>query len=137
MELKKELLKLKEYVEVCDEIKMKAQTDFIYQNFTSGKDLDEIENFMQNGIKEISAKTEDLIQIAESTLIQMKLKEIKEIISLSYISKNYFNKNRSWIHQKVNGNLKNGKPAKFSAEEIEIFNFALQDISKKIGSVAM
>ena len=137
MKLKKELLKLKEYIEACDEIKMKEQTDFINQNFTSEKDLDEIEEFMQNGIKEISDKTEDLIKLAESTLIQMKLKEIKDIVSLSYISKKYFNKDRSWIHQKINGNLKNGKPAKFSAEEIETFNFALKDISKKIGSIAM
>ena len=137
MELKTALLNLKEYIEACDEIKMKEQADFINQNFTSEKDLDEIENFMRNGLKEISDKTEDLIKFAESTLIQMKLKEIKEIVSLAYISKKYFNKDRSWIHQKINGNLKNGKPAKFSAEEIETFNFALQDISKKIGSVAM
>ncbi|MDR3339838.1 MAG: DUF5053 domain-containing protein [Candidatus Symbiothrix sp.] len=42
-----------------------------------------------------------------------------------------------WLHQKINGNVKNGKPAKFTNAEIEIFNFALQDISKKIGSIAI
>ena len=35
----------------------------------------------------------------------------------------------------MNGNIINGKPAKFTEEEIKNLNFALQDISKKIGSV--
>ena len=137
MDLQKELSILKSYMGGKDEEAFKKQADYIRVNFTSENDLNEIEHFMRTGIKEVSDKTEDLIKLAESTLIRMKLKEIKEIVSLSYISKKYFNKDRSWIHQKINGNLKNGKPAKFSAEEIDTFNFALQDISKKISSIAI
>ena len=137
MELKKELLKLNEYIEACDEIKMEEQTDLIYQNFTSEKDLDEIENFMRNGLKEISDKTEELIQRAESILIREQLKEVSEIVSISYIAKNYFNKNITWLYQKINGNMKNGKMAKFTNSEIQIFNFALKDIGNKIGSIAI
>ena len=137
MKLEQELLKLKEYTDSCNEVKMQEQMDFIYSHFTSEKDLEKIDTFMRSEINAVSTQTEDLIQVAESTLAQMKLQEIKDIISLSYISKKYFGKNRSWIHQKINGNLKNGKPAEFSADEIKIFNFALQDISRKIGSIAM
>ena len=43
-----------------------------------------------------------------------QLKEVSEIVSMSYIAQKYFNKNRTWLYQKINGNLKNGKPAKFS-----------------------
>jgi len=137
MELKKELSKLKGYIDVCDEVKMREQTNFINENFKSEKDLDEIEDFMRKGLKEIADNTEELIQRAESILIREQLKEVGEIVSMSYIARNYFNKNRTWLYQKINGNLKNGKKVKFSDSEIQTFNFALRDISNKIGSIAI
>jgi len=82
----------------------------------------------------ISNRVEGLISIAE---VRLQLLGIKEIVSLSYISKNYFKKTRSWLHQKINGNIKNGKPCAFTKEELTILNFALQDISKKIGAIAI
>jgi len=56
---------------------------------------------------------------------------------MSYIAKKYFNKDRTWLYQKINGNIKNGKPVKFSDTEVHMFNFALKDISNKIGSIAI
>lgn len=67
--------------------------------------------------------------------IKEALKGIDNFISLSYIAKNYFNKSKEWLYQRINGNLVNGKPAKFTPNEIEVLNNALQDLSKKIGSV--
>jgi hypothetical protein len=58
-----------------------------------------------------------------------------EILPLAYIAKNYFHKTRTWLYQRINGNLVNGKPAKFSKKEKEIFNQALKDISNRIGSI--
>ena len=69
--------------------------------------------------------------------MKAQLAEVAEIISLSYIAKKYFKKTRAWLHQRINSNLVNGKPAGFSAEEIDTLNFALKDISKKIGSVSV
>jgi hypothetical protein len=37
----------------------------------------------------------------------------------------------------VNGSIVNGKPAKFTPAEIDTLNYALQDISKKIGSTVI
>ena len=36
-----------------------------------------------------------------------------------------------WLYQKINGSIVNRKPARFTAEEINTLNFALQDIGKK------
>lgn len=67
--------------------------------------------------------------------VKASLVEVSEFVSLSYIAKNYFQKSKEWLYQRINGNLVNGKPAQFTAEEIESLNNALQDLSKKLGSV--
>jgi len=83
-----------------------------------------------------------VIESARKTLSdikELKIKEqvtqISEIISMSYIAKNYFNKSKSWMSQRINELDVNGKPAKFTAEEVEILNFAIQDISTKLGTL--
>ena len=68
-------------------------------------------------------------------IMREQLNDILPYISISAIAKNYFGKSKEWFYQKMNGNIVNGKPAKFTEEEIKNLNFALQDISKKIGSV--
>ncbi len=68
-------------------------------------------------------------------IMREQLNDILPYISVSAIAKNYFGKSKEWFYQKMNGNIVNGKPAKFTEEEIKNLNFALQDISKKIGSV--
>ncbi len=68
-------------------------------------------------------------------LMREQLNDILPYISVSAIAKNYFGKSKEWFYQKMNGNIVNGKPAKFTEEEIKNLNFALQDISKKIGSI--
>lgn len=65
----------------------------------------------------------------DEDIIREKIKNILPVISLSYIAKTYFGKTKSWIYQRVNGNLVNGKPAKFTDEEKEILNSALKDIA--------
>jgi len=74
-----------------------------------------------------------------SDIKELKVKEqiaqISEIISMAYISKKYFNKSKSWMSQRINELYVNGKPAKFTSEEVEKLNFAIQDISTKLGTV--
>lgn len=69
--------------------------------------------------------------------VREQLSEVLPILPLSYIAKNYFNKSRQWLYQRVNGNIVNGKPAEFTDEEIEVFNTAIQDLSRKLGSVGI
>ena len=137
MALNKELEKLKGYMDAGIEDEFKKQSDYIHATFTSVEDGKIIDNFISEAILGISMQTEALIQEAESLLIREQLKDISEIVSMSYIAKTYFKKNRTWIYQKINGNLKNGKTAQFTDSEIQTFNFALKDISNKIGSIAI
>jgi len=137
MDLQKELDNLKRYMGGKNEDAFKKQADYINANITSESDQKAIDEFMSELLSGISVKTEELIQEAESILVREQLKEVSEIVSMSYIAQKYFNKNRTWLYQKINGNLKNGKPAKFSDSEMQTFNFALKDISSKIGSIAI
>lgn len=64
--------------------------------------------------------------------IKEKLAGILDMISLSYIAKQYFGKDKSWLYHRINGTLVNGKPAAFTDEELKVFSDALRDIGSKI-----
>ncbi|NDW10687.1 DUF5053 domain-containing protein [Dysgonomonas sp. 520] len=64
--------------------------------------------------------------------IKQKLEPILPYISLSTVAKEYFGKSRNWLYQKVNGNIVNGKPAKFTDAELDTLKFAIKDIEKKL-----
>jgi len=72
---------------------------------------------------------------AKELKIKEQLSQVSEIISMAYIAKTYFNKSKSWLSQRINEFDVNGKPAKFMPEEIETLNFAIKDISAKLGTV--
>ncbi|MDR1757146.1 MAG: DUF5053 domain-containing protein [Culturomica sp.] len=80
-----------------------------------------------------------VLECAGKTLADAKVLKIKEqmvqissMISMSYIAKHYFNKSKSWFSQRINEFDVNGKPAKFTPEELETLNFAIRDISEKL-----
>jgi hypothetical protein len=93
----------------------------------------------------ITAYTENLLESATKSLennlnelsVKVQLVKNTEILPLAYIAENYFHKTRTWLYQRINGNLVNGKPAKFTKEEKDIFNQALKDISNRIGSITI
>lgn len=106
----------------------------------SGKELEKIQLEFEKLAKEDPEGFEDaFIESARRTLrdarqlkIKEQLREVSQIVSMSYIAKTYFNKTRSWMSQRVNELEVNGKPAKFTPEEIEVLNTAFKDISRKI-----
>lgn len=55
----------------------------------------------------------------------------------SYIARQYFGKSAAWLQQRIYGYKVRGKVYTLSKKDIETFNFALQDISKKIGSLSI
>lgn len=59
------------------------------------------------------------------------LEDIADMASMSYIAKKYFSKSRSWLYQRLNGNMVHGKPATFTPEERQTLAKALDDMSKK------
>jgi tRNA splicing ligase len=126
-----EILKITQ--EVGDVEKFKEQYKYLKENFKSESDVKRIEDFIENMLKEFTEKNE---QDMEEIRLRCHLILNKEIIPISYIAKNYFKKSKDWLYQRINGNIVNGKPATFSKSEIQTFNFALQDIGEKIGSIA-
>lgn len=73
-------------------------------------------------------------EVAE-LLLREQLKDILPAVSLAYVAKTYFNKTRQWLYQRINGTLVNGKPAKFTPEEITTLNNALRDIANRLSSI--
>ena len=106
----------------------------IKDRFYKEEDIEKMDAFIRSGLKKI---TSDLKDFNEETSLKKRLLEVSNIISISYVAKTYFNKTRSWFYQRLNGNLVNGKPAKFTKDELFKLDSALKDISKKIGSVSV
>lgn len=61
----------------------------------------------------------------------VELDDIADMASMSYIAKKYFNRSRSWLYQRLNGNTVHGKPATFTPEERQTLAKALDDMSRK------
>ncbi len=128
-----DLLRLKELMQ--DENKLQEfqnHVKFMNETYTSESERKEIEKTLEECTETLLAKADKQI---EDISIKMQLQEVSEIISLSYLAKKYFGKTKAWLYQRVNGNIVNGKPCKFTPEELNTLNEALQDISKKIGSL--
>jgi hypothetical protein len=79
----------------------------------------------------ISAAKETAVE-AEELRIKEKLQKILPIVSVSYLAKTYFDKTPQWFYQRLNGNIVNGKEAKFTDQEMKILAKALKDISEKL-----
>ncbi|MEA5129085.1 MAG: DUF5053 domain-containing protein [Proteiniphilum sp.] len=78
------------------------------------------------------ASARQTLEDAKRLRVKEQLGEITQFVSMSYIAKNYFNKTKSWLSQRINGNEVNGKSAQFTPEEIDILNGAISDLSHKL-----
>ncbi|GIJ96571.1 MAG: DUF5053 domain-containing protein [Bacteroidota bacterium] len=91
----------------------------------------------QEFIEAMKYSIEDTLEKAKELSVKARLNEVLPILPLSYIAEHYFQKSKSWFYQRLNGNIVNGSPAQFTQEEIKTLNFALQDLSKKLGSISL
>ena len=96
-----------------------------------GKLADSDPDGFQNAVMESARQT---LESAKVLKVKEQLEKVSSIISMSYIAKNYFKKSKSWFSQRLNEFDVNGKPVKFTSDEIETLNFAISDISNKLGS---
>ena len=124
-DLKRELEKMDAY----SGVECAKQIHEIYKEFPN--DRDKIYKYIENRVYAVAASADEVIAMC----VRPQLGEIAEVLSLSYVARHYFNRSRQWLNQRINGSVVNGKPAKFTDDQLKIFNNALHDISKKIGSV--
>ena len=68
------------------------------------------------------AKAKELKEEAE---IKLLLNGVDNYLSLSQIAQDYFGKSRSWLYQRINGAIVNGKPAQFTPEQSWPFRWPL------------
>ena len=80
------------------------------------------------------AKAKELKEEAE---IKLLLNGVDNYLSLSHIAQDYFGKSRSWLYQRINGAIVNGKPAQFTPEERQQLSNALLAISERIKDTAL
>jgi hypothetical protein len=59
---------------------------------------------------------------------------LAEALNMSYIARTYFGKSRSWLSQRLNGSVVNGKHASMTDEEMATLTSALQDIQSQISA---
>lgn len=85
--------------------------------------------FINEGVGQIA---DDL----ESIRLRLEAEEYK-LLPLSYIATHYFGKSRAWLYQRVNGMKVRGHRYTLNKEQRAIFNAAVQDISRRIGSICI
>ena len=71
-----------------------------------------------------------------SKIEDLKQGDIFRILNVTYISERFFGKSGGWLSQKINNNLKNGKPCKFTEEELQVLANALYTLSIEFRDIA-
>ena len=102
----------------------------IKSEYTTEADAEELDRFVHEHLENVK---EDVLQL-QRDVIKLQMGEIPKMVNLSYLAKKYFGKSQSWLSQRLNGCTVNGKVPRFTPDELETLNNALQDISKEIGS---
>ena len=111
-----------------------ALSDEITAKYQSPEDASEIADFLLNGYKELGQEAEEMINYVT---VKQQIAPYADIVPLGYIAKKYFGKSTAWLSQRINGTKVRGKVYTLSKEDLETFNFALQDISRKLGSISI
>jgi hypothetical protein len=73
--------------------------------------------------------------MAEVT-VKEKLRDILAEINYGQLCMQYFHKSPTWLYNKINRNIVNGKPSDFSQEELAMLKEALCNLSDRIKRVA-
>lgn len=109
-----------------------AEKDEIFDQIRAEMDAD-----AEGVAKAALAQIIETNERAKEIIIRNQLKEILPVISLSFIAKEYFGKTKEWLYQRINGNVVNGKPARFTEEEKNTLNFALKDIADRLMKISV
>ncbi|MFR5684722.1 DUF5053 domain-containing protein [Butyricimonas paravirosa] len=122
------------------------------EEFRSLKTEEQREEFIRNAVGNLDSLTaekferftdavagdlKDMNALAEEIRVREKMEAILPMISVSYLAKHYFGKSSSWLYQRINGNKVHGKPAKFTAQELEKLRYALREIGQNIAGITL
>ena len=88
-----------------------------------------MQDFLENGFSEIGQELESIRQ-------QIKAEDY-QLLPISYIAEYYFGKSKAWLYQRISGIPVRGKVYTLNTAQRGIFNMAMRDISKRIGSICV
>ncbi len=88
-------------------------------------------SYMQAVINNISQKDEIMGMIEG-----LKQSDLLKVLNCSYVAERFFGKSGSWFSQKINGHMKNGKPAEFTPGELHTLGNALYTLSTELAEIA-
>lgn len=66
----------------------------------------------------------------------MEKEDLLRVLNGAYIAERFFGKSGSWFSQKLNNNIKNGKPCEFTSEELKTLSNALHTIAIELQDLA-
>ena len=133
MDMDEKIKKLEEMIVAGDPAVMDYLAEVTAQA-TSPEDksrLDELAARLMNESREGLDRAERAI---EEHLLREQLGPLAEALNMSYIARTYFGKSRSWLSQRLNGSVVNGKRAAMTDEEKATLTSALQDIQSQISA---
>lgn len=135
MGIKEDYLRLKKAcISTKGEDKVKAEHAMeAFWASLSSKDEEELHAAINEDFEEIHHKVEEAAKLK----LRMQLEEILPAISVSHLAKTYFSKSPQWFYQRLNENIVNGKPARFTEEERKKIADALLDISNQAKNIAL
>jgi len=130
-EFKKEFASLKN---ATQEEKERFDARFkMYINEKSPEEKKELSRAFFESAKEEKERAKNLATYVD---MRLKLEKVLNIVSMAYISENYFNKSRSWFNHRLNNSKVNGVPVSFNENEVKTLSFALDDIGTKMKDTA-
>ena len=132
MEKAKKLIEeLKGLIGKTDEQSMARQDEisFWFRDHQTPENVKLMQQFLQEGY-------DGILEEAESIRRQIDTEDYK-LLPLSYIAEHYFGKTRSWLYQRINGTPVRGKVYSLNTEQRAVFNNAVQDLSRRIGSICI
>lgn len=95
---------------------------------------DETKAAMESWLREIGRDIED---IKSQALKEQLDRDAYRMIPLKIVAEKYFGKSAAWLTQRLSGTPVRGKVYTLNAEQKRIFNGAMQDIGKTIGSIRL
>lgn len=111
------------------ESRLKFEESLEYLRANDSEEIQQaLSQVLDSGIKNVKKDVDAL---------KLQIKDVYDLLPLAYIAETYFNKSRSWLYQRLNGYRIRGKVYSLNDEEKRIFNAAMLDLSKRIGSVQL
>lgn len=86
-------------------------------------------------IDRILKVVDDDLEVLKAEKIRSAMGDLGSAISFAYIAKHYFGKSQSWLTQRLNGSVVNGKAARFSKTELIQLQNAIHDLGRKLSAI--